>query len=77
MISVTARLISFDAAACPIASPSPKLCTPMPIAIMNASRTAGVERSNDPRLEYSSTAAAPGPTSGELRRPARFFIHAS
>ena len=43
MISVTARLISLAAAAWPIASPSPKLWTPMPIAISSASCSAGRE----------------------------------
>ena len=37
MISVTARLILLAAAAWPIASPSPKLWTPMPTAIRSAS----------------------------------------
>ena len=77
MMRVTARLISFDAAAWPIARPSPKLWTPIPIAIRNASRTAGIERSSTRRLVNSSIAAAPGPTSGDARLPARDFIHAS
>ena len=46
MISVTASAISLAAAAWPIASPSPKLCTPMPIAIRNESRIAGFVRSS-------------------------------
>ena len=77
MISVTASPISLAAAACPIARPSPKLCTPIPIAIRNASRIAGFVRSSRRRSTNSSTAAAPGPTSVVERRSARLFIHAS
>ena len=43
MISVTARAVLLAAAAWPIASPSPKLCTPIPTAMRSASRLPGRE----------------------------------
>ena len=75
MMRVTAKLISLAAAAWPIASPSPKLCTPIPTAINSASRSPGVSRSTQPRCVNSSIAAAPGPTRRVARRCARRRIH--
>ena len=60
MMSVTARLIWLAAAAWPIARPSPKLCTPMPIAMSSASCFPGVSVSSHVRCSNSSLAAAPG-----------------
>ena len=67
-ISVTARLIEPAAAAWPIASPSPKLWTPIPTAIRSASCLPGVSSSIQRRYVNSSTAAAPGPTIVVTRR---------
>ena len=75
MIRVTARLIWLAAAAWPMARPSPKLCTPIPIAIRSASCFPGVRLSSHVRCSNSSAAAAPGPTSSVARRPERGFIH--
>ena len=67
MIRTSASEISPAAADWPIASPSPKLCRPIPVAISSASRRPGVSDSNHERCSNSSTAAAPGPTSGVAR----------
>ena len=60
MISNSASLISPVAADCPIASPSEKLCRPMPTAISNDNRAAGV--ANVMAVGRSAAAVAePGP----------------
>ena len=65
MISASARLISPAAPAWPMASPSPKLCRPIPTAIRSASWRPVERRSIHGREANSSIAAAPGPTSVE------------
>ena len=79
MISVTARLISFDTAAWPIARPSAKLCRPIPVAIISASRRAG-DHSDTRQVAASALDSVPGPKrawAGGVARAAERTIHIS
>ena len=61
--STMARLISSLAADWPIARPSEKLCSPMPVAMKTASHFAGESPAKWYSCSWSSSAgeAAPGP----------------
>ena len=72
MTKMVARPISPRAALPPMASPSPKLCSPMPTAISSDSRRA-VDQPEMPRARgaaSSSRAIAPGPKSPRRRNSA-------
>ena len=61
--SSSASEISSCAADCPIASPSEKLCSPMPVAIRSASERAGDRPTVKGAVASNSAAdAAPGPS---------------
>ena len=62
MTSTVAKAISLLAAACPIANPSAKLCSPIPMAISKESCLAGDQRASPRAPVVRSVAAiAPGP----------------
>jgi hypothetical protein len=73
MIRTIARLISPCAPACPIASPSEKLCRPIPVAI-SSERKAEADSDAAQDGSYSAAEAAPGPSIAWFRFR---FIHES
>ena len=68
MIRTSARLISPEAADWPIASPSEKLWSPIPVAMKIASQRAGERPVNQSSRSYSAVEAAPGPRNARRRR---------
>jgi len=67
-----------DSADCPMASPSARLWTPMPIAIKSARRLGSVIAATRPAMPNSVADAAPGPTDGGSdTRDARRWIQRS
>ena len=66
MMRTSASVTWSWAADCPIASPSEKLCSPMPVAISSASQAAG-ERPATHERSNSAADAAPGPSIALLR----------
>jgi hypothetical protein len=76
MTSITARAISSEAADCPMARPSAKLCRPMPTAIISERRRASDQLAIPRRRAVSPTVIAPGPN-GRAGRAAWRAIHRS